>query len=247
MKIVTESLDITPVIYAIRCKVNKKIYVGKATNYFSRFYFHIRDLDNQKHHCKDLQDDYNAFGKVNFDIVILKEVTPEEDLFLVELEEISKVSPDLLYNSNTKENKVICYHSKTGEILGIYFNISEAARKTKIPFMRIYQSCTEVHQRLENDDKSFILEINQDKIPERLNNIGNGNCFKKGNPYAFKEGNPYVFKKKKITAFNKSGCEVKTYESVTEAAQDLGVPRGSISNCLRGKSKSTGGYTFKYA
>lgn len=259
MKVILESLDVQPVIYGIRCKVNNKIYVGQATNYFSRFYFHIRDLENNKHHCKALQNDFNEFGKLNFEIVILKEVNFEEDLNCLELEEMSKIENEFLYNSRSRENKVICYNSKTGEILGTYFNISVATQKTGISFRRIYNACYTEHQPLDNDEKSFILEINKDKIEARLNNVGQGNCFTKGNEYAYKKGgenphaykkggyNPHAFKGTKIIAYDKSNNLIKEYGSIKEAASDLGLVRGSISNCLIGRSKSTGGYTFKYA
>lgn len=38
-----------------------------------------------------------------------------------------------------------------------------------------------------------------------------------------------------------------TYESVSQAAKELGVFQSAISACLTGKRKSTGGYHFKYA
>lgn len=38
-----------------------------------------------------------------------------------------------------------------------------------------------------------------------------------------------------------------TYESVSQAAKELGVFQSAISLCLTGKRKTTGGYHFKYA
>ena len=38
----------------------------------------------------------------------------------------------------------------------------------------------------------------------------------------------------------------KTFKSQTEAAEELGINRGNISHCCRGKLKTTGGYHFRY-
>lgn len=38
----------------------------------------------------------------------------------------------------------------------------------------------------------------------------------------------------------------KTFESQTEAAKELGISRGNISSCCKGKLKTAGGYHFRY-
>lgn len=51
----------------------------------------------------------------------------------------------------------------------------------------------------------------------------------------------------KIICKNKSNDEViKTYLSVKEAAEDLGLFAGNISKCLSGKIKTCGGYKWEY-
>lgn len=40
--------------------------------------------------------------------------------------------------------------------------------------------------------------------------------------------------------------EIRNYKSITEAAKELKLTRSCISDCLAGKQKQTGGYTFKY-
>jgi len=55
---------------------------------------------------------------------------------------------------------------------------------------------------------------------------------------------------------NKHGCRAvvamhwdgreRQYESIIDAAETLGVSRHIISNCIHGRSRSVGGYTFKY-
>ena len=40
--------------------------------------------------------------------------------------------------------------------------------------------------------------------------------------------------------------KVKIFTSQTECSRVLGIHRGSVNSCLKGRRKSTGGYTFKY-
>ena len=49
-----------------------------------------------------------------------------------------------------------------------------------------------------------------------------------------------------IVAIQKDTGKIKIFESIKECARQLNLHPGSISNCLKGSLKSTGGYTFKY-
>lgn len=235
MKVVLDSLEIQPVIYGIRCKVNNKMYVGKATNYFSRFSLHLRDLQLRKHYCKLLQSDFDLYGKNNFQFLIIRELQTDEDINLIEVEEISKIDSTLLYNSNLVENKVVSYNPTTGEVLKVYFNISDASRQTNIPFMSIYLCCTDYNSTKTTNNIGFIFEENKDKIPSRLihKNTGRKNTSK--------------VLCKKIDVYDKLGNKLYEFNSLTDAANQLNLHFQSISNCLNGRLKSTGGYTFKYA
>lgn len=51
---------------------------------------------------------------------------------------------------------------------------------------------------------------------------------------------------KKISQFTKDGIFIKHFNSVKEAGKELCITKCNISSCLTGKSKSTGGFTWKY-
>lgn len=38
----------------------------------------------------------------------------------------------------------------------------------------------------------------------------------------------------------------RTFKSLTEAAKELGLSKGNITNCCKGRYKTTGGYHFRY-
>lgn len=51
--------------------------------------------------------------------------------------------------------------------------------------------------------------------------------------------------KVKVTSFDKDMKLVKTYESIGDAAKDVGVFQSGISACIRGTQKTSGGYFWK--
>ena len=53
---------------------------------------------------------------------------------------------------------------------------------------------------------------------------------------------------RKIIQLDKdTGEELKVFESVYEASEKLGITNTSIQNCLKGRSRTSGGYKWKYA
>lgn len=84
-------------IYKIQNKVNNKVYIGSTNNFKSRISTHKRELKNNKHHSKKLQNSYNFYGVRGFVFEVLEDLTgvvTREELYDVELKYIEK------YNSN---------------------------------------------------------------------------------------------------------------------------------------------------
>ena len=54
------------------------------------------------------------------------------------------------------------------------------------------------------------------------------------------------YKKIPIVAIQKDTGKIKIFESQMECSRVLGLHPGSVNSCLKGRLKSTGGYTFKY-
>ena len=59
-------------IYAIRNKVNGKIYVGSAANFKRQFYLHKHHLRKGNHHSKKLQNSWNKYGEDAFEFGIIE-------------------------------------------------------------------------------------------------------------------------------------------------------------------------------
>ena len=66
-------------IYMIKNKRNDKVYIGKSKNIEQRWKEHINMLNNHKHHCYKLQEDWNLFNEDSFEFLTLQSC-PEESL-----------------------------------------------------------------------------------------------------------------------------------------------------------------------
>lgn len=60
-------------IYAIRNKINNKMYIGSTKNFKWRVYKHRSDLNCNRHKSKELQNNFNIQGIEDFEFIILEE------------------------------------------------------------------------------------------------------------------------------------------------------------------------------
>lgn len=60
-------------IYIITNTTNDKIYIGSSVNMYSRWKRHIKDLNNNKHHSKYLQNSWFKYGEENFTFEIIEQ------------------------------------------------------------------------------------------------------------------------------------------------------------------------------
>lgn len=130
------------------------------------------------------------------------------------------------YDSILKENSVpICQYSLDGEFIKKYISFSSASKQTGILVTSIRRvSMQDKHQhaggfmwRVEGDDEPIIYY-----------------------------GNGYT-QRKAIIQLSKNGKFISKYESVNDAARKNNLRQSNISACLVGKTKSCGGYIWRYA
>lgn len=63
-------------IYAIRCRENNRLYIGRTSNLDNRIQAHFSELKRKKHSSKLMIEDFEKYGKDNFEIYILEENVP---------------------------------------------------------------------------------------------------------------------------------------------------------------------------
>ena len=59
-------------LYKIICLKNNKIYIDESSNVLSRISRNSDNLENNRHDCKELQKDFNEFGKKFFKFEVFK-------------------------------------------------------------------------------------------------------------------------------------------------------------------------------
>lgn len=94
-------------IYAIRNKVNGKIYVGRTSQTVrERAILHFRALKNGKHNSPTMQDDYNKYGKDVFEVYEIEKGVPwdsDREYFYMDL--YRSCNKDYGYNAKDPHHK----------------------------------------------------------------------------------------------------------------------------------------------
>ena len=62
-----------PGVYAFRCQVSKKLYVGESNDVQSRVKQHFSQLNRDCHPLRNLQKDYHTHGRESFKFLLLLE------------------------------------------------------------------------------------------------------------------------------------------------------------------------------
>jgi len=102
-------------IYKITNTITGEEYVGSTLKGFEwRKRKHLRELQNNKHHNRHLQNSYNKYGRTCFDFKILEIIFDQNDLIKKEQEWVSKLSPiynvmrDIKSHIGVKRSKETC-------------------------------------------------------------------------------------------------------------------------------------------
>ena len=111
-------------IYKIENLINGKVYIGKSKNIENRWRTHKKELNNNSHCNKHLQNAWNKYGKENFKFEVIEECSMD----LLDKQEIYWISE---YNSN-------CYNlTKGGD--GVVEPLPEVIDKMRNSLIAYYQ------------------------------------------------------------------------------------------------------------
>ena len=224
-------------IYSIENLVNKKIYIGQSVCIESRFSQHISSLRRQCHDNHNLQEDWNHYGESSFSFRLLevcdKEELDEKESFYVE--KFKSNEPEFGYNF-TNGGKIGFKHNP--ELLKLE---SETQKKK-------YEDNPELR------DKRKIDAIKQWSNPdERAKHCGTRNGMY-GKTHSAEAREKIAQAQRGRVSHRRILVPVicveldKYFYTAAEACKELGI-KGStnIYDVCKGKRKTCGGYTWKYA
>lgn len=89
----------------------------------------------------------------------------------------------------------------------------------------------ETRRKIGNANRGHIMSEEQ---KHRLSECHKGKRMGKDNPNA-----------KKVSQCDKKGVTIKVWSCISDASRELGIGRCSISNCIKGLSKTAGGFIWK--
>jgi len=233
-------------IYMIENLIDKKKYIGQSKNIKSRMYSHRHFLKTNTHANKFLQESWNYHGVNNFKFEII-EVCEDCDLDYYEKLYVEKYKT---------ANENFGYNQTSGGCLGAIKTTSyiENMRKSQksIPILQIDRNGNIIKEWTGAREAGKSLNYSQSNIWSCLHR----------NMYSYK-GYIWIFKSEYDNSFNlydyiKSMLSIpivqytldneyiRTWSSTSEAGNALNIDKSSITNCSKGKSKTSKGYIWKY-
>lgn len=137
-------------IYAIKCLINDKIYIGQTNNYKVRMKQHLCELKTNKHTNKWLQHDFNIYGIDNFKYYILESNVPANMKYVKEtfyMNMYGGTNSDLIYNvkGNFHDDNTEYAQRKVSHLNDNY-NLFEGKVHTEESKLKISQSLKQAYQ-----------------------------------------------------------------------------------------------------
>lgn len=224
-------------IYTITNLINNKMYVGSTqTTFKKRKNHHFHHLRKNTHGNRHLQHSWNKYGEANFIFEVLEECFPEycisQETYWCRV--LNLLNPNFGYNielpqigafgiKRTNETKRKISEKLKGRIISkeTRDKISKTTKGNKYISPKHREIISQTHKGKVVSEKSKIL-MSQNACKTRPWN--------------------YI----KVIQYNKNMEELKKWNSIKEIVEHTNISYTAISNNLKGRSHTAGGYVFKY-
>lgn len=219
-------MEIKSGVYCIENTVNKKQYIGSSKNVYKRRNRHFSELKNNKHKNVKLQNSYNKYGKDNFIFIILELIEDESLLIKTEQFYIDQNKPWFNINLIANSSLGVKRSEETKE------KVRQANLGLKHPDWR---------NKIKSEAQGGKNHWTQKKEFSEDSKIKMSNSQKKLYENGYKS--PVS---KKIIQYDLNMQFVKEWENAVEIEKKLGYLRSSISQCAKGKIKTSNKFIWRY-
>lgn len=231
-------------IYSILNTLNDKIYIGSANDIDRRLSEHLRQLKNNKHPNKKIQNAWNKYSEENFVFNII-EYSDVEVLLIREQYYLDTYLDANLDNDTFEKNG---------------YNILRIAGSSRGHKMSI-ETKNKISLSLSGDKNPFYGKEHSDEVKSIMSSKKLGILnphFGVGNMLGKKHKNETKIKmsisnsgsnnknSKKVFQYTKDYNLIKEWESTGQVAKVLNISQGNISSCCLGKQKTAYGYIWRY-
>jgi group I intron endonuclease len=205
-------------VYKITIEETNQVYVGGTTNFINRFSKHTSDLNQNRHPCKELQENYNETKNLKVDILESCEDSLIQEREQFWLDYYNKLN--LLINTKLKAQEINLQSNETKLLKSMNM------------------------QGKQNALGRVVSEETKSKIREA--HIGMKATYESKNKMRLaKLGKPSL-KKLKIIQEDLDSNFVKEWDSATTASVELNLIRNNIIKCCKGQRNKVGGFKWRY-
>ena len=210
-------------VYAIRNDLNNHMYIGSTTNLRRRLRTHIGYLKNDKHTNELLQCDFNKIGIDKFSYIILEHC--DENIDTLHYLENKYIQQYAFYNEARVDGAPVHQYDLTGKYIQSFKNLKQAAKFVNGFTDNVRAICDGRKKSYKGYQWAFDKADNIGKI------IRYSNCSRT---------------RKAVGQYTVDGILINEYQSKHDASNKCGISAANISNCLHGRSKTAGGFIWKF-
>ena len=140
-----------------------------------------------------------------------------------------KCTPETKCKISKANGRPVLQFSLDGDFICEYDNCVEASHKVGVTHSAISNCCIQKSKKCSNYIFMYKDEYSEENLTSRIEAIKSR---KKS--------------AKKVSQYDKEDNFINNYESITDASEKTSISITCISNCLKGLSKTAGGYKWKY-
>lgn len=219
-------MEVKSGIYCIENIIDGKKYIGSSINLDKRRRCHFSNLKNNIHKNSKLQRSYNKNGLDSFIFYILEIVDIRENLIEKEQFYIDNLKPEYNINIIANSSLGVKRSEETKE------KVRLANLGLKHPEWR-----NKIKSQSQGGDNHWTKKKNFSEESKSRMSESQKKLYKNG----------YIHpRKRKIIQYSLDMEFIKEWDSMTEAAIELEINKVGISNCLRGITKKSGNFIWRY-